>query len=112
MIDNQTRFLIEAIENYRKVWKNEGKEPGWVKRVAEAEKLLQVAIDSIKALPLEFPLGTIVETTGESTYFKGTVVGHYTTLEGHEGCAVQVLDSDSAKRIVHVNRNKHLRKIS
>lgn len=58
-----------------------------------------------------FSLGTIVETTGDVTYFKGTVIGHYTTLEGHTGCAVQVLDSDSCKRVVHVNRDKHLRKV-
>lgn len=55
-----------------------------------------------------FPLYSIVETIGE-TYFKGTVIGHYTTLEGHDGCVIQVLDCASAKRVVHVNRNKYLR---
>lgn len=56
----------------------------------------------------QFPLGAHVETTGE-TFFRGTVIGHYVTLEGHKGVVIQIDPTESAARVVHVNRCKYIR---
>lgn len=72
----------------------------------------QHLFDAVDGQAHEFPLRCIVETTGESSYFKGTVIGHYTTSAGHTGCVIECLPSNSCRQIVHVNRDKHLRRVA